>query len=181
LDQGFPDPLFDAGMLDRTVELVALRDFDLALTQKRTPDWYIYCAAIEAGFHGFVTRDHSQADQIAELFTLSRMRQFAVITQRKGIDDPVREWGQLLAYLPEVKKLMRAERPLIIFLPNPTLSEAKGIERPAARLSRYASENQLSTPEVRHEAVSQMRDWASLTGHDWNRLDALLNLDGRDG
>jgi hypothetical protein len=43
LDEGFPSPPgFEPAMVDASVEVVALRDFDRSLTGARTPDWYLY-------------------------------------------------------------------------------------------------------------------------------------------
>lgn len=79
----------------------------------------LYCIAAEAGFDALVTRDRSQLDQLAEMFVLSRLRRFSVVTWRAAIDDPVREWGQLLAYLPEVKRRLRDGAGTAVLLPSP--------------------------------------------------------------
>jgi hypothetical protein len=105
LDQGFPKPTgFVIAELDQSVALSHLSDFAPDLAQRSTPDWYIYCAAAEGGFDALVVRDRSQLDQLAEMYVLSRLPTLSIVTWRKGIDDPVREWGQLLAYLPDVKR-----------------------------------------------------------------------------
>ena len=105
LDQGFPKPTaFAISELDRTVRVEHLSDFAPALAQRSTPDWYVYCVAAEAGFDALVVRDRSQLDQLAEMYVLSRLRRLTIVTWRKGIEDPMREWGQLLAYLPQVKR-----------------------------------------------------------------------------
>lgn len=102
LDQGFPKPTrFVIAELDQSVVVAHLSDFAPELAERSTPDWFIYCAAAEGGFDGLVVRDRSQLDQLAEMYVLSRLRTLSIVTWRKGIDDPVREWGQLLAYLPE--------------------------------------------------------------------------------
>src|SRR5215211_6440336 len=118
LNQGFPKPTgFAISELDRSVSVVHLSDFDPALAESRTPDWVLYCRAAEAGFRGFVARDKSQLDQLAEMYVLSRLRSLTVVTWRKGIDDPVREWGQLLAYLPELRKRLAEAGGRAILLP----------------------------------------------------------------
>jgi hypothetical protein len=43
------------------------------------------------------------------MWVLSRLVGFSVVTWRQRIDDPIQEWRQLLAYLPELKK--RLARP----------------------------------------------------------------------
>ena len=125
LDQGFPKPPgFDLHELDQTIEVVHLSDFAPELAERSTPDWAVYCFAAEAGFDAIVARDRSQMDQVAEMWVLTRLSGFSLITWRKGTDDPVREWGQLLAYLPEIKKVMRQGKPRAILLPSPTLQSA---------------------------------------------------------
>jgi hypothetical protein len=69
LDQGFPKPTaFAIAELDRTVEVQHLSDFAPGLAERSTPDWYVYCAAAEAGFNALVVRDPSQLDQLAEMY-----------------------------------------------------------------------------------------------------------------
>ena len=70
----------------------------------------MYCAAAEAGFDALVVRDRSQLDQLAEMYVLFALSALTVVTWRKGIDGPVREWGQLLAYLPQVEAAMPRSR-----------------------------------------------------------------------
>ena len=69
-----------------------------------------------------MVRDRSQLDQLAEMYVLSRLQTLTVVTWRKGIEDPVREWGQLLAYLPQVKQRCLEAGGRAILLPAPTLA-----------------------------------------------------------
>ncbi|MDA8311485.1 MAG: hypothetical protein M0Z46_12905 [Actinomycetota bacterium] len=62
------------------------------------------------GFDPLVTRDKAQVDQALEMWVLSRLVSFSVVTWRRRIDDPIQEWGRLLAYLPEVKRRL-SQRP----------------------------------------------------------------------
>jgi hypothetical protein len=111
LDEGFPSPPgFRPEMVDATVEVVALREFDETLTGSGTPDWYLYLRAHEAGFDALVTRDWHQSEQIEELWTLSRT-DLSVVTWHRPIEDAVREWGQLLAYLPEIRRMISENGP----------------------------------------------------------------------
>lgn len=101
LDQGFPKPSsFVLAALDQSVAVVHFSDFAPELAERSTPDWYVYCVAAEAGFDALVVRDRSQLDQLAEMYALSKLKDLTVVTWRKVVPDPVREWGQLLAYLP---------------------------------------------------------------------------------
>ena len=93
LDQGFPNPPgFTVRSIDNTVEVVHLSQFDRTLSQRSTPDWVLYCIAARAGFDAFVTRDQAQTNQLVEMYVLSRLRGFTIITWKKPIEDPVREW-----------------------------------------------------------------------------------------
>ncbi len=105
----------------------------------RTPDWVLSRRAAEAGFRGFVVRDKSQLDQLAEMYVLSRLSSLAVVTWRKGVDDPVREWGQLLAYLPELRKRLAEAGGRAILLPNPTLTSEATTSRPERWRPRQAN------------------------------------------
>ncbi len=111
LDQGFPKPPgFRVEEIDRSIEVVHFGDSYRDLARARTPDWLIYAHAARDGFDALVTRDKAQVDQALEMWVLSRLVGFSVVTWRRRIDDPIQEWGQLLAYLPEVKKQL-AQRP----------------------------------------------------------------------
>ena len=177
LDQGFPKPPgFAVNAVDKTVKVVHLHDFDRALAEQPTPDWMLYLLAAEGGFNALVTRDKSQLEQLVEMYTLSRLQGFAVITWRRSIEDPVREWGQLLAYLPEVKKLLRSLKGgRSILLPDPTLSE-RNIYNPEDRLGTEATRRGISNREARLEAEGEIKQWLTMIGDDPHRFDRLLRL-----
>jgi hypothetical protein len=180
LDQGFPKPPgFDLRELDQTIEVVHLSDFAPELAERSTPDWAVYCFAAEAGFDAIVARDRGQTEQVAEMWVLTRLSGFSLITWRKGTEDPVREWGQLLAYLPEIKKVMRQGKPRVILLPSPTLQRQNLMSpnEPLAILARRAGHSQ---PEVRKEAEGEIDDWLALEGHAANRFHGLLNANKKD-
>lgn len=176
LDQGFPNPPdFAVRNLDATVDVVHLFNFDRRLSEASTPDWVLYCVAAQAGFDALVARDRSQLDQLVEMFTLSRLPGFAVVTWRRPIEDPVREWGQLLAYLPEVKKRLRDPKPRAILLPEPKLT-ADNVYDPRDALGTEARRQGISLQQVRSEARRAMHDWLDMTGEDPRRFDDLLGL-----
>lgn len=174
LDQGFPKPPgFAVQAVDRTVEVVHLHDFAPELSKDSTPDWMLYCLAVQGGFDALVARDRRQLDQLVEMYVLSRLRYFTVITWRKAIEDPIREWGQLLAYLPEIKKYLKQPAPRAILLPAPTL-QAQNVHDPMTTLGTRAAERGLSLEQTRREATAEIRYWLEMSGSDPTRFDALL-------
>lgn len=176
LDQGFPKPPgFSLKALDNTVEAIHLSDFDRTLSENRTPDWMLYCIAAEAGFDALVARDRAQLDQLAEMFVLSRLRTFSVITWRKPIEDPVREWGQLLAYLPEVKRRLTERAGRAILLPSPAL-RADNFHDPRQTLATEATARRISTAEVRRQAQVEIHDHLAMNSLEPTRFDHLLGL-----
>jgi hypothetical protein len=177
LDQGFPKPPgFTVRSIDETVDVQHLSNFRPDLAKRQTPDFIVYLVAAEAGFDAIVTRDASQVKQLAEMWVLSRLPGLTVVTWRAPIEDPIREWGQLLAYLPEVKKkLTLAGHPDAIFLPAPRLGadsfynadETVGIE--GRRLG-------VSHAQARSIALGEVRDWLELNGYDPGSFDETLGL-----
>ncbi len=182
LDQGFPNPPgFTVSAIDHTVEVMNLREFDHSLAENSTPDWVLYCVAAKAGFDALVTRDQAQLNQSVEMYVLSRLKHFTVITWKKPIEDPVREWGQLLAYLPEVKKRLllgvsgKPSLPDAILLPAPTLSDQNFV-RAVEGVGRSARGRGVSQQQVRDEAVTEVRDWLELMSRDPMEFDDILGI-----
>jgi hypothetical protein len=151
LDEGFPSPPgFRPDMVDATVEVQALRHFDSALAGSSTPDWYLYLRAHAAGFDALVTRDWHQSEQPEELWTLSRTK-LSVVTWRRSIEDPIREWGQLLAYLPEIRRMIQEHGPSIVFLPSPRL-ERRNLDKATSLMGLLATDLGISGQQVRAQA-----------------------------
>lgn len=177
LDQGFPKPpRFKLEDVDSSIEAVHLYDFDRSLSENSTPDWYLYCRAAEAGLDALVTRDFSQAGQELEMYVLTRLQRFVVLAWRKRMDDPVREWGQLLAYLPEIKKrLAQPKPPKVVFLPDPSLTE-KNFRDPVQTLGEAATDRGVSVDQVRREARQEVTDWLGLRG-EVERFSGLLQFE----
>lgn len=170
LDQNFPAAPFDPSTLDRSVEYVRLLAFDADLARVSTPDWLLYLRAAEAGLDGVVTRDRSQLDQPEELLVLARAR-LSVVTWRQPIEDPVQEWGQLLAYMPSVVRLLDRHGPGAVLLPRPSLdrhSHHKGQHL----LGQHAAAQRRAFQEVRQEARQQILDGLADRGLD--RLQPLV-------
>ena len=115
------------------------------------------------------------------MYVLSRLRNFTVISWRRKIEDPVREWGQLLAYLPEVKKYLRSSPGgRAILLPDPTLS-SQNLYDPGTTLGIEATRRGISNRQARSEAEKEIRDWLAMTDDDPRRFDRLLGLRGPTG
>lgn len=178
LDQGFPKPPgFRPEAVDQSLEVVHLSDFDRALSERRTPDWVLYCVAKEAGFDALVSRDFSQADQAAEMFALSRLTDFDVVTWRKRMDDPISEWGQLLAYLPLIRKHVASGPSRVVFLPEPSLSK-RSFRSPKDVLGVIATQQRVSNAQVRAEARREIADWQAMEEMP-GRFDRLLGMEPR--
>lgn len=171
LDEGFPTPArFRPEDVDASLEVVPLRELDPALAGSRTPDWYLYLRAHEAGFDALVTRDWHQSEQSEELWTLTRT-ELSIVTWKRPVEDPIREWGQLLAYLPEIRRVIGAHGPSIVFLPSPRLSARP--DRASQALGRLANERRLSTAQVMQEARTLVRDELAQRG-EMDRFEELV-------
>lgn len=131
-------------MLDPALEVVALRDLDRSLVNVRTPDWYLYLRADEAGFDALVTGDLSQSGQADEMWTLTKTT-LSVVTWRRPMNDPVVQWGQIMAYLREVRRLIRERGPSIIYLPSARLND-DSLEKAGFKLSVIAREEDAPSP-----------------------------------
>jgi hypothetical protein len=120
LDENFPDPPgFDPSELDAALHAVSLGSHAPALAGNRTPDWFLYLVAQEGGFDALVTRDWRQSAQTEEMWVATKT-EVSVITWKRPQEDPVVEWGQLLAYMPQVRRLREECGPSIFsFRPPP--------------------------------------------------------------
>jgi hypothetical protein len=163
LDQNFPRPPgFDLRSVDATVEAVHVHDHDPALTEAGTPDWLIYLRTAQDGFDALVTRDWHQVDQPEELWVLSNL-QITVISWRRPFNDPVAEWGHLLAYLPQLKRRIERRQPRVVLLPPPQLSKANEIN-PREALNVYAADQRRVVQQIRREAEELVREHLAATG-----------------
>ncbi len=174
LDQGFPKPPgFNLAFVDRTVEAVHLSDFNREFSTHSTPDWMIYWRAAQAGFQAVVARDRAQLDQTLEMYVLSQLPNFAVITWRKHVEDPIREWGQLLAYLPEIKRVLRHRGARAILLPAPTLQPGNLIN-PTDTIGTDATQRGISHGQAKREVRAELQRWLDEHGHDRSEFVPLL-------
>jgi hypothetical protein len=138
LDHNLDVAPFDVHELDKTVTYVALRTWRPDFVEVSTPDWIIHLQAAHEGFDGIVSSDWHQLVQDEEVIALDQTR-LSVITWRKSLDDPVQQWGSLLAYMPQIRARIQAEGPSVITLPVPTLEPKTNVEPMRGISNRYAT------------------------------------------
>ena len=177
LDQNFPKPPgFDVSQVDANVEVVHLTDFDPNLSKTNTPDWLIYLRAAESPFDAMVTRDQNQLSLPEEMWVLTRLR-LTLVTFRKAIEDPIAEWGQLLAYLPEIRRRSDERASQILLLPRPELTR-RNVSHPTDELHQLADEQGVSAEELRREAETNVLTVLDERGMG-GRFDRLLRTRDR--
>jgi hypothetical protein len=176
LDQNFPEAPIEMARLDATIELVHLRSFDTTLTEPRTPDWYIYLRAAEAGFQALVTRDWHQVEQPEELWVLENLA-LSVVSWRDGVEDSIVEFGQLLAYLPQIKRHLETASPRVVLLPRPQLTRANFVN-PRERLGQLAADEGVAHGELRDHARATVETVLNQRG-ELGRLRPLLDRSPR--
>jgi hypothetical protein len=160
LDQGFPNPPgFRPESVDRNLSVKHLSHWRPDLSARRTPDWVVYCEAALAGFNALVTRDFSQVEQAEEMLALDRLRDFHIVSWRQRMDDPVSEWGQLLAYLPQLRRFLGEHQSRVIFLPVPSLTTNNNVHAPKRYLGQIATATGTSVAQVRRTALRQIEEW----------------------
>lgn len=166
LDQNFPeiDAVLDPHSVDRSVRFHHIRQWRPDLIEADTPDWLIYFEAELAGFTGLVTKDWHQSVQEEEAFAITHTK-LSVVTWREPPDDPVVEWAMVIAYMPEIKKILAAasKNPPFVFLPNPTLSGRSTMARNEA-IGILAKERGVSNWQVRREAKASILDYLTSQG-----------------
>lgn len=158
LDQNFPKPPgFALEDVDQTVEAIHVHDHDTSLTASGVPDWLIYLRAAEDQFDGVVTRDWHQMAEPEGLWVLGNLR-LVVISWRRPFNDPVTEWGHLLAYMPQIKRRVERQKPRVILLPQPQLGKDNEVN-PRDALGEYAFEQRRAVAEIRQEAEAGVLDY----------------------
>lgn len=164
LDENFPDPPgFDPTDLDGNLDAIPLRRHDEQLVGNRVPDWYLYLVAQEAGFDALVTRDWRQSAQTEEMWVATRT-DVSIITWKKPQHDPVIEWAQLLAYMPELRRLHADCGPSVFFLPTPSLNRKDHVAKAGDKLGLLASEQGRAKQELIEEARSNAAEWLAERG-----------------
>jgi hypothetical protein len=152
LDQNFPKPPFLTETLQPNVRYEHLSDFAPELARQSTPDWLLYLAADQGGIDILVTRDRSQLEQSEELIALAQTK-LSVVTWRRKIEDPVAEWGQLLAFVPQILRALDQHGPRILILPEPRIG---GTAKASDLARKHAAGAGTSYPELRAEAIRFM-------------------------
>ena len=172
LDENFPEPPgFDPAALDRRIQFIGLRGFDATLVGRGIPDWYLYLRADEAEFDALVTRDWHQSAQAEEMWALTRT-QLSVVTWSDPINDPVAEWGQLLAYMTEILKVIDTRGNCVVLLPHPRLNKRNTV-RASDALGTLAGDEGRSNQEVRDDARTAIAEWLKRKGEQ-NRFAKAL-------
>jgi hypothetical protein len=171
LDQGFPNPVgFDVGSVDSSLDVIHLSAYDRSLSENSTPDWMLYWIAHHDGFDAFVTRDLAQRTQLVEMYVLSRLGGFSIISWTRAIEDPVTEWGQLIAYLPEIRKKFendasRGKSGNVILLPRPTLT-AHNLMNANDLFGELAKESGTSNAEARRDVKNELLEVLASIGRN---------------
>jgi hypothetical protein len=179
LDQSFPKPPgFSVSSVDASLEVQHLSDYRPDLSAKSTPDWMVYWIAHHGAFDAMVTRDAKQRTQSVEMYVLSRLAGFSVITWRTAIEDPVTEWGQLIAYLPELQKkfandMSRARSGTIVLLPRPSLS-ADNLMDAGDQFGELANAQGISRAEAMRNSKAELRDIIEVSGLEEDDFADLL-------
>jgi hypothetical protein len=156
LDQNFPKPRgFNLADLTTPIHATHVSSHDPGLTAPGVPDWLLYLRAADDGFDALVTRDRHQLDQPEELWVLANLR-IVVVSWREPVNDAVAEWGQLLAYMPQLRRWVERQRPRVVLLPPPHLDEGDEVN-PREALGRYAARNGRAVAEVLAETRSAVR------------------------
>jgi hypothetical protein len=170
LDQNFPHPPFDVHALDRRVTYEHFSGHAPGFAKVSTPDWLVYLIARRGDFDGVVTSDRSQIEQDTELIALV-ISGVHLITWRSGDEDPVTLWGQLLAYTPQILKLLQSSKPAVVTIPNPRLNPRQGFDLTSDLARARKVRDKLSFNERRSAAVDLMTHDLTARGlDDWQVL-----------
>ena len=99
-----------------------------------------------------------------------------MVTWRRPEDDPVVAWGQVIAYLPEIRRMIR-DGHSIVSLPHARLTK-KQLGKAGDHLAIIAREEGRAVAEVRHHAEVAVR--AALAERDeLDRFHNTLETRGR--
>ena len=147
--------MLDVEALDRRITYAHFSDAFPEFAVISTPDWLVLLLAAAGGFDGLVARDRRQLDTPESVVTLSFCKRLSFVTWRIAIEDPLVEWGQLMAYMPLVGKWMDSRSAGIFYLPKPALDGGM-VKKARARAGELASEEGVSYPELVAEAKGIM-------------------------
>lgn len=163
LDQNFPEvDILDPHSVDRSVEYVHIRQWRPDLVAN-VPDWLIYFEAELACFTGVVTKDWHQSVQAEEAFAITHTK-LAVVTWREPPADPVVEWAMVIAYMPEIKKILAGRRDLpFLFLPSPHL-DSRNVRKRDEALGILAKDRGISNAQAGRDAHASILDHLATEG-----------------
>lgn len=90
------------------------------------------------------------------------------------MDDPIVEWGQLLAYLPMLRRFIGNRKSQVIFLPRPKLQHNRNVHDPKEFIGAISTSVGESVAQVRSRARMEMLDWEENIGANDGRFKKLL-------
>lgn len=143
--------------MDRSVKYSYFSDAFPKYAVVTTPDWLVILLAAHGGFDGLVARDRQQLSTPESLVVLSLCQTMSFVTWRRGIDDPVTEWGQLMAYMPLVVGWIDNQGPGVFYLPKPTLDKGM-VSKSRSLAGELASDMSVSFPQLAGEAKRVMTE-----------------------
>lgn len=162
LDNNFPevDVQLDPHQVDRSVVFHHIRDWRPDLIEAGTPDWLIYFEAELAGFAGIVTHDWHQSVQPEEAWAITQTK-LVVVTWKSPPEDPIISWALVIAYLPEVKRILAGRRDApFIFLPSPHL-DSRNVQKATSALGIVAADLGISLDQAQREAQAKIHNHLS--------------------
>jgi hypothetical protein len=109
---------------------------------------------------------------LADVGTSIHATHIVVISWRQPINNPVAEWGHLLAYMPQLRRRIERRQPRVLLLPPPHLNKGNEVN-PRETLGRYAARQGRAVAEVLAETQSAVRDVL----HRAERADLYVRLE----
>lgn len=123
-----------------------------------------------------VTGDLRQSGQADEMWALTRTN-LSIVTWSSAEADPVVQWGQVMAYLAEIRRVINEHGPSIVSLPRARLHRRRA-EKASAHLGVIAHEEGRAVADVRHQAEQSVREALQARG-ELARFEAVLARPGR--
>ena len=113
--------------------------------------------------------------QIEEMWVLSRLPLFSIVTWRKGTNDPLQLWGQLLAYMPQIKQRCRELGGRVLMLPAPTL-QGDSVIKASEQLGQQAKDQNIANQEIRDRAQRNISEWLTSNREPSDIFNDVLRL-----